>query len=252
VVVEQLSAAQAVEILIQEYGKLVFHVIYSLTGEWEESQDLTQDTFISALRAIDEARSARGEDFHARAWLLRIAVNMARMHLRRRRLIHFSPLSNLEPEEHADNGGWQNAIVPVQPAGYATQETGDPAEQVSERDAVARALGKLPESFRVPLLLSTVAGFSHAEITTMLKLNEVALRQRLSRARRTFQQLYLAESREVVGQVRGKRRQGEQRQRSRQVKSGQTQQRVKQALAFQGSVAEGRRRITPTPLVSMS
>ena len=48
-----MSAAQAVEELSREYGKLVFHTIYGLTGDWEESQDLTQDTFHQALRSID-------------------------------------------------------------------------------------------------------------------------------------------------------------------------------------------------------
>lgn len=46
IVVESISAAQAVEALIRAYGKLVFHTIYGLTGDWEESQDLTQDTFM--------------------------------------------------------------------------------------------------------------------------------------------------------------------------------------------------------------
>src|SRR5882672_1839964 len=73
--VELLSATQAVEQLIHEYYKLVFHTIYGLTGDWEESQDLTQDTFHQALRGIDAARAASGEHFHAKAWLLRIALN---------------------------------------------------------------------------------------------------------------------------------------------------------------------------------
>jgi DNA-directed RNA polymerase specialized sigma24 family protein len=36
-------AAQAVEALIHQYGRLVFQVIYGLVGDWHESQDLTQD-----------------------------------------------------------------------------------------------------------------------------------------------------------------------------------------------------------------
>ena len=52
-----MPAAQAVESLINEYGKLVFQTIYGLTGDWEESQDLTQDTFHQALKTIDEARA---------------------------------------------------------------------------------------------------------------------------------------------------------------------------------------------------
>src|SRR5207247_6986289 len=93
-----MSAARVVEALIHEYGKLVFHTIYGLTGDWEESQDLTQDTFHQALRAIDAARAASGAQFHAKAWLLRIALNAVRMQRRRRTLFHFIPFSRMQGE----------------------------------------------------------------------------------------------------------------------------------------------------------
>src|SRR5256885_14802699 len=89
------QTAQAIEELIDTYGKLVFHVIYGLIGRWEESQDLTQETFLQAFRAVDAAKAARGEHFHAKAWLLRIAINTVRMSWRRQRgtrLILFSEL----------------------------------------------------------------------------------------------------------------------------------------------------------------
>src|SRR5574337_1522937 len=102
-----MPAAQAVELLIQEYGKLVFHTIYALTGDWEESQDLTQDTFHQALKAIDAARAEReasGEQFHARAWLLHIALNTVRMQRRRRSLFRFIPFSSLRKARTEANG----------------------------------------------------------------------------------------------------------------------------------------------------
>ena len=70
---DSMPAAQEVEALVADYGKLVFHVIVGLTGDWQESQDLTQDTFVQALRAVDAARQASGAHFHAKAWLLQIA-----------------------------------------------------------------------------------------------------------------------------------------------------------------------------------
>src|SRR4051812_20668886 len=56
--IDTTPAAQAVEALIHDYGRLVFQVIYGLTGDWQESQDLTQDTFLQALRAIEAAQQA--------------------------------------------------------------------------------------------------------------------------------------------------------------------------------------------------
>jgi|SRR5579885_86989 RNA polymerase sigma factor (sigma-70 family) len=203
-----MPAAQAVELLIQEYGKLVFHTIYALTGDWEESQDLTQDTFHQALKAIDAARAdceARGEQFHARAWLLRIALNTVRMQRRRRSLFRFIPFSSMRRarteytgNEEGEDEALQTEAAPVQPVGYGATGSDDPARSVAERDAVQRTMARLSEPLRVCLLLSVVGDFSTAEIAEMLALQEAAVRQRLARARKQFQQLYALESGEQL------------------------------------------------------
>ena len=197
---ETTSAAQAVEALIHEYGKLVFHTIYGLTGDWEESQDLTQDTFHSALKAIDTARSSSGAHFHAKAWLLRIALNTVRMQRRRRSILRFIPFSGMQERrlEETNDEILNERAAPVQPIGYGTIETGDLAEVVAERDAVQRTLAKLPEALRTCLLLSVVGGLSSREIADILDLQEAAVRQRLTRARKQFQQFYAQESGEEL------------------------------------------------------
>src|SRR5258708_13057212 len=91
------SAARAIEALVHDYSKLVFHVIYGLTGHWQESEDLTQDTFLQAFQGIEAARAASGPQFQAKAWLLKIAVNNARMALRRQRTLRFIPFPHLHP-----------------------------------------------------------------------------------------------------------------------------------------------------------
>ncbi len=193
---ETLPAAQVIETLISLYGNLVFHTIYGLTGDWEESQDLTQDVFVKALQALDAARAASGMHFHAKAWLLRIAVNTARMQQRRRSLIRFIPFSHLrQAQREEDDTDWlSDAMAPVQPAGYGTPDTGDPAEVVAEREAIRRTLAQLPEALRTPLLLSIVGGLSTSEIAAVLDVGEAAVRQRLSRGRQQFRCLYTAES----------------------------------------------------------
>ncbi len=198
-----LPADQAIEALIYEYGKLVFHTIYALTGDWEESQDLTQDTFHQALRAIDAARATSGAQFHAKAWLLRIAVNTVRMQRRRRNLFRFIPFSHMQEEKtqemrESDTEMLSKQAAPVQPVGYGATEADDPAELVPEQEAVRTAMAKLPEPLRLCLLLSVVGGLSTAEIANMLDMKEAAVRQRLVRARKQFQQLYTYESGEEI------------------------------------------------------
>ncbi len=123
---ETLPAAQEIETLISLYGNLVFHTIYGLTGDWEESQDLTQDVFVKALQALDAARASSGVHFHAKAWLLRIALNLVRMQQRRRSLMRFIPFSRLREaqREEDDTDLLEDVMAPVQPAGYGTPDPG--------------------------------------------------------------------------------------------------------------------------------
>ena len=202
-----LPAAQAVEALIQEYGKLVFHTIYGLTGDWEESQDLAQDTFLQAFKAIDAARAKSGGQFHAKAWLLRIALNTVLMQRRRHRLFHFIPFSRLQSQEQSGEAQdtyastletLQERAAAVQPPGYGIVEAEDLETRVAEQDAVRRTLVRLSEPMRVCLVLSIVGQFSSGEIAAILNVEEAAVRQRLARARKQFQQLYRLESGEEV------------------------------------------------------
>ncbi|HEY7416252.1 MAG TPA: sigma-70 family RNA polymerase sigma factor, partial [Ktedonobacteraceae bacterium] len=186
------------ETLIHQYGKLIFHTIYGLTGDWEESQDLTQDTFQQALQGLDAAQSSSGAHFHVKAWLLRIALNTVRMQRRRRRLYSFIPFSHMHEEREQEYTSVQEQAIRVQPTGYGATTQHDPAEVIAERDAVQRTLAKLSEPLRVCLLLAIVAGLSTAEIADMLGMKEAAVRQRLARARKQFQQVYTYENGEVA------------------------------------------------------
>lgn len=202
----ETSAAQAIEALMRDYGKLVFHVIYSLTHQWQESEDLTQETFLQAFRGIDAARAASGAQFQAKAWLLRIALNTVRMQRRRQKAVRFLAFSDLP-------AGLQTAErreeIPM--AAYEEiQEAGNLEAIIAERDTVQRCMEQLPETLRLPLVLSIVAGFSPRELAGMLALNEVTVRQRLSRARKAFQRLYAQECGEHIhsGEVASRSRSG--------------------------------------------
>jgi RNA polymerase sigma factor (sigma-70 family) len=205
VVVDRISAAQAVEELILKYEKLVFHTIYGMTGDWEESQDLTQDTFHQALKAIDAARSASGSQFREKAWLMSIALNTVRMQRRRRGLFRFIPFSQMQKGKQTTENAYDpgeaslnDQAAPVQPAGYGAGESADPADLIAERDAVQRTMSQIPATLRECLLLSVIGNFSTSEIARMLDLQEAAVRQRLARARKQFQQLYVLENGEHI------------------------------------------------------
>jgi len=187
------AAAEATEALIQSYSKLVFHVIYGLTGKFEESQDLTQETFLQAFRGIEAARTKAGNTFQPKPWLLAIAMNTVRMAQRKQRGLRFLSFADLQPGHKDDEQATER-----QPADEVLAEAGDLETIVAERDAVSRCLHQLPGTLRTPLLLSIVVGFSSGEIASLLILKEATVRQRLVRARKSFQRLYAHESGEHI------------------------------------------------------
>jgi RNA polymerase sigma factor (sigma-70 family) len=187
----ETTAAQAIEALIENYSKLVFHVIYGLTGQWEESQDLTQDTFLQAFRGIDAARAKAGAAFQAKPWLLKIAVNTVRMAQRRQRTLRFISFADLQQQPF-------ERTTEESPAYEEIAEADDMETTIAERDVVHHCLQQLPRALCAPLLLSIVGGFSSGEIAAMLDLKEAAVRQRLTRARKSFQRLYAQECGEHI------------------------------------------------------
>jgi RNA polymerase sigma-70 factor (ECF subfamily) len=184
---ETENAARAIEALVRDYSKLVFHVIYGLTGHWEESEDLTQDTFLQAFRGIEAARAASGDQFQAKPWLLKIAVNNVRMAQRRQRTLRFITFADLQSRHGSEHES------EVSPAYEEIQDASDMEMFIAERDVVGRCLRQLPAALRTPLLLSVVAGFPYGDIAHLIDVKEATVRQRLVRARRAFQRLYAQE-----------------------------------------------------------
>jgi RNA polymerase sigma-70 factor (ECF subfamily) len=134
-----------------------------LTGDLARAQELSQETFLRAYRAL-----AQGERWdNPRAWLYRVASRLATDDYRRRKLLEWLPLLDTEP---------------------------DPAPNhevaVDEQAAVQSTLDKLPPKYRVPLVLYTYEERSVAEIAETLGLSTSAVKMRLCRAREKFRRTY--------------------------------------------------------------
>ena len=156
----------------------------------EAAEDVTQEAFVRAWRAID---TFRGERF--RSWLLRIVANAARDELRRRKR---------RPQRSLDET-WDDSdmasIDPVEP-GLGPQER---AEQTELRGVLERALAELPEEWRMVVLLSDVHGMSYEEVAETVDAPLGTVKSRLSRARARLRQL-LIESGELPGLAQRRKR----------------------------------------------
>lgn len=160
------------EKLFSDYRQPLYHYFYRLLGSLEAAEDLLQDVFVKAYRALP----GLAPDANQKAWLYRIATNTAHDYYRRQRLRRWVPLRDEEEgtSEMADEG-------------YAG-EMSSPSQELSID--VQHALGKLPLNYREALLLYGVQGLSTAEIAGVLGIGQSAVKMRLLRAREMFRQVY--------------------------------------------------------------
>jgi RNA polymerase sigma-70 factor (ECF subfamily) len=157
------AATTLIDTLFRQYELPICSYLARLTGSVARAQELTQETFIRAYRAL-----LRGEQWdNPRAWLYRVASRLATDDHRRRKLLEWLPLSGEEPDP--------------EPGVEAT---------ATNRVAVQAALDALPPKYRFPLVLHVYAGCTVAEIAQTLGLSESGVKSRLSRAREKFRRAY--------------------------------------------------------------
>lgn len=137
--------ASALAALVERYQGLVFRFLLSKTGDSDLASDLTQETFLKALRGL---KSYRGQGAF-RVWLLGIARNEFLSDLRRR---------SRRREDRLD--GSVTALRMVDPTPLVEQQFA--VDEAAER--VSRLIAQLPEKQRTSVWLRLYDGLSFREI----------------------------------------------------------------------------------------
>ncbi|HEY5055210.1 MAG TPA: sigma-70 family RNA polymerase sigma factor [Acidobacteriaceae bacterium] len=157
---ERAVAQPELPALVREHSALLYRVALSIVRNPAEAEDVVQDAF---LRVLQRPRQLAGV-VEVRAWLVRIAWNLA---LDRRRRIR------PEQMDHAFAEALVSANLP------ADQHLGE-ARRMAQ---ILRAIERLPEKERQALLLTAFDELSTAEIATILGKSESGVRALLFRAR---------------------------------------------------------------------
>jgi RNA polymerase sigma-70 factor (ECF subfamily) len=144
----------------------------------EDAHDALQDAFVSAWRNLASFEAGA----RLSTWLHRIVVNAALMRLRSRRRRREQPIEELLPV-FAEDGHHAQTVEP-----WARRET-CAAESAEARAMVREGIDRLPESYRVALLLRDVEGLDTAEAASALGIRPDALKMRLHRARQALHTL---------------------------------------------------------------
>jgi RNA polymerase sigma-70 factor (ECF subfamily) len=134
---------EAFDVLVARYQRTVYRLCYRYVNNHEDANDLAQEVFLKAWRAIGRFR---GESAFS-TWLYRIAVNAC---------LNFRALRRPETRELPET------LLDPQPGALALVERQDDASRV--RAAVSR----LPDRQRATLILKVFHDLSHEEVASIL------------------------------------------------------------------------------------
>jgi RNA polymerase sigma factor (sigma-70 family) len=159
--------------IVERYQSLVCSITYNATGSLTLSEDLAQETFVAAWKQLSGLR----EPAHLRAWLCGIARFLVGKELRRQGR---EPIHAAEPLDAIHD---PPSLEP------------SPAAQAVSREEEAilwRALERIPDAYREPLILFYREQQSVERVAVELELSEDAVKQRLARGRKLLHEEVIA------------------------------------------------------------
>jgi len=167
---------RAFEMLVVKYQRRVERLIGRMVRDSDLVQDIAQETFIRAYRALSQFRGEA--QFYT--WLYRIAVNTAKkqlMELKRDPVVLMSSLRSSDDDETSGVEHELNAQV----ADSETPEAVLASKEIAE--AVNAAMEALPKELGQAIVLREIEGLSYEEIAEVLDCPIGTVRSRIFRAR---------------------------------------------------------------------
>lgn len=158
-----------------QFAPQLYSAALRMTRNQADAEDLMQETYLRAYRGYVGFE----EGTNLRAWLFRILTNT---------YINSYRARQRRPQE-AELADVEDLYLYKQIAGIdtASRSAEDTLMDLFTDDEVKKALEGLPESFRLPVLLADVEGFSYREIAEMLDIPEGTVMSRLHRGRKAMQ-----------------------------------------------------------------
>ncbi|SFH71476.1 RNA polymerase sigma-70 factor, ECF subfamily [Tindallia magadiensis] len=149
------------EELVSRYRKPVFSICYRMVRQREESEDLAQEVFVKAYRHLNQYNPERKFS----SWILKIATNTTIDALRKKRL-ETIPLEE-EIETHREDASAEKTFL-----------------QQEARQEIEIAIDRLPQDYRIVVLLYHQQGKSYQDIAEILDIPLSMVKNRLFRARK--------------------------------------------------------------------
>jgi len=148
------------ERLVRCYEDRLYSFALRLTGSREDAEEIAQDAFVRAYRALQKYPAEQIRTLALRAWLYRITLNVARNRLRGKHP-RFVSIDD-SGESHPGRSLWE---APDDPDDRPDSRY----ERAEKRADIATLVAALPDRYRAPLILRYVEGLPVEEVAAILK-----------------------------------------------------------------------------------
>lgn len=153
--------------IYQAYSRLVYWAAYRVLNDHEMTEDAVQDVFITVLKSMDKISAL--PDAQLKAWLYRVAVNLA-----------------VDMKRHSSK-----ELLSDEPVGAEVADDGETPEDetigADTKKAVREALGRVPEVYREMLVMLYYSEMSVKDIAEALNISEGTVKSRLARGRKILE-----------------------------------------------------------------
>lgn len=170
----QRGDSKAFDLLVRKYQHRIVGLIGRYVSDWSECQDVAQEAFLRAYRAMGSFRG----DAQFYTWLHRIAVNTAKNHL--------VANGRRPPTDDIDVADAEQYDSGIRLRDNDTPERELMRQQMEQ--TVMRAVEALPEELRTAITLREVEGLSYEEIAARMDCPIGTVRSRIFRAREAIEQ----------------------------------------------------------------
>ncbi len=165
--------AAAFDTLVTRYASGIYGLLLRITRDTEEASDLTQETFLRALKAINKFRG----DANLKTWLFRIAINQSKNRFRWWKTRQRDKTVSID----APIGDSETALSDTISGQFA-----NPEENALRKERTAllfEKLDELPEIFQEAVILCDIEGLSYEEIASTLEISIGTVKSRIARGR---------------------------------------------------------------------
>jgi len=170
----QNGELNAFDELVRRYQERIYATVYHMTANHEDANDLAQESFIKAYRAL---KSFKGDSSFF-TWLYRIAINKTINHLKQKKNRSHMSLNDLDFNAEHDPD-----LVSLVSDKTPRREI----NLVELQERLNTAMQKLSHVHRLVVTLHDVQGLSHEEISRITDCNTGTVRSRLFYARQQLQ-----------------------------------------------------------------